>query len=80
MAAGNPVVAIKASGIEDMVKNGEDGFLTFESEEEFSESVLKIVNDKNLREKMSTQAKINSERFSIEPWVKKVVKLYQELI
>jgi len=80
MAAGNPVVAIKASGIEDMVKNGEDGFLTSESEEEFSESVLKIVNDKNLREKMSAQAKINSERFSIEPWVGKVVGLYHKLL
>jgi glycosyltransferase involved in cell wall biosynthesis len=80
MAAGNPVVAVKASGIEDMVKDGEDGFLTFESEEEFSESVLKIVNDKNLREKMSAQAKINSTRFSIEPWVGKMVELYRELV
>ena len=80
MAAGDPVVAIKASGIEDMVKNNEDGFLTSESEEEFSESVLKIVNDKNLREKMSAQAKINSERFSIEPWVEKVVELYSTLL
>ncbi|MEA2097989.1 MAG: glycosyltransferase family 4 protein [Patescibacteria group bacterium] len=80
MATGNPVVAVKASGIEDIVKNGEDGFLTPELEEEFSKSVLKIVNDKNLREKMSANAKINSERFSIEPWVEKVVKLYESLI
>jgi len=80
MAAGNPVVAIKASGIEDMVKNNEDGFLTPESEEEFSESVLKIVNNKNLREKMSAQAKINSERFSIEPWIEKIVELYRKLV
>ena len=79
MAAGNPVVAVKASGIEDMVKDKEDGFLTSESEEEFSESVLKIVNDKNLREKISMQAKINSKRFSIEPWVEKVVELYKSL-
>ena len=80
MAAGDPVVAVKASGIEDMVKDNEDGFLTSESEEEFSENVLKIVNDKNLREKMSAQAKINSGRFSIEPWVEKVVELYESLI
>jgi len=79
MAAGDPVVAVKASGIEDMVKNKEDGFLTSESEEEFSESVLKIINNKNLREKMSAQAKINSTRFSIEPWVEKVVELYKSL-
>lgn len=80
MAAGDPVVAVKASGIEDMVKSGEDGFLTSESEEEFSGSVLKIANDKNLREKMSARAKINSERFSVEPWVEKVVGLYQGLL
>ncbi len=80
MAAGNPVVAIKASGIEDMVRNNEDGFLTSESEEEFSESVLKIINDKNLREQMSAQAKINSERFSISPWIEKIIELYNGLI
>ncbi|MCK5123551.1 MAG: glycosyltransferase [Candidatus Pacebacteria bacterium] len=80
MAAGNPVVAIKASGIEDMVKNNEDGFLTSESEEEFSESVLKIINDKSLRKQMSAQAKINSERFSISPWIRKVVGLYNKLL
>lgn len=79
MAAGNPVVAIKASGIEDIIKNGEDGFLTSESEEEFSNSVVKIINDKSLREKMSARAKINSQRFSIEPWVEKVVELYKTL-
>ncbi|MCK4891045.1 MAG: glycosyltransferase, partial [Candidatus Pacebacteria bacterium] len=80
MAAGNPVVAIKASGIEDIIRNSEDGFLTFESEDEFSESVLKIVDDKNLREKMSARAKINSKRFSIEPWAEKVVELYESLM
>jgi len=79
MAAGNPVVAVKASGIEDMIINGEDGFLTSESEEEFSNSVIKIINDKNLREKMSARAKINSQRFSIEPWVEKVVELYKTI-
>ena len=79
MAAGNPVIAIKASGIEDIVRSGEDGFLTSESEDEFSKNVLKIVDDKNLREKMSARAKINSKRFSIEPWVEKVVRLYESL-
>ena len=80
MAAGNPVVAIKASGIEDIIRNGEDGFLTSESEEDLSESVLKIINDKNLREKMSARAKINSKRFSIEPWVEKVIEFYESLM
>ena len=80
MAAGNPVVAVKASGIEDMVRNNEDGFLTSESEEEFSESVSKMINDKDLREKMSAQARTNSERFSISPWIGKITELYDKLL
>lgn len=80
MAAGDPVVAIKASGIEDIVKNGEDGFLTSESEDEFCGSVLKIVRNNDLRSKMSTKAKVNSRKFEIAPWVEKVVELYKSLI
>ena len=80
MAAGLPVVAIKASGIEDMVDDGEDGILTDSSINEFSNSVLKIVNNEDLRKRLSAQAKINSEKFSIEPWIKKMTGLYEELI
>ena len=80
MAAGLPVVAIKASGIEDMVDDGEDGILTANSVDDFSNSVLKIVNNENLRKKLSAQAKINSDKFSIKPWIEKVVGLYEGLI
>lgn len=79
MAAGNPVIAVRASGIEDIVKDGEDGFLTSELEEEFSKSVLKIVRDNDLRLKMSANVKTNSRKFEIVPWVDKVVELYKSL-
>jgi len=79
MAAGNPVIAVRASGIEDIVKDGEDGFLTLALEEEFSKSVLKIVRDNDLRLKMSANAKTNSRKFEIVPWVDKVVELYKSL-
>ena len=79
MAAGNPVVAVRASGIEDIVKDGEDGSLTSVSEEEFSKSVLKIIRDNDLRLKMSANAKTNSRKFEIAPWVDKVVELYKSL-
>lgn len=80
MSAGLPVVAIRASGIEDIVNDGENGFLVPESPGEFSRKVLQIIEDKNLREKLSYQAKINSGRFTIEVWAEKMVKLYRDLI
>ncbi|MCK5413628.1 MAG: glycosyltransferase family 4 protein [Candidatus Pacebacteria bacterium] len=80
MAAGCPVVAVKASGIEDIVKDGEDGFLTSSSEEDFAEKVLQIVNNEELRKKMAEKAKENSRKFEIAPWVDKIMKLYESLI
>lgn len=80
MASGLPVTAIKASGIEDMVQSGEDGILTGNSIDEFTGAVIKVINDKSLREELSKRAKINSKKFTIEIWTEKIVKLYQSLL
>ena len=79
MAAGSPVVAVRASGIEDIVKDGEDGFLTSESEDEFAEKVLQIAENDALRKSMLGKAKENSRKFEIAPWVEKIVELYKSL-
>jgi glycosyltransferase involved in cell wall biosynthesis len=79
MASGLPVVAIKASGIEDIVKDKEDGILTGNSVDEFSASVLQVAEDENLRKEFSARAKTNSKEFSIELWIEKMVKLYENL-
>ncbi len=80
MAAGLPVVAIRASGIEDMVESGKNGILTKNSTDEFSESVLRLVQNGELRKKMSERAKISSKKFSIEIWTKRMVELYSSLV
>lgn len=80
MAAGLPVVAIKADGIEDMVKNGNDGILTDNKEDNFAENAIRLIEDEGLRKKMSENARANSLEFRIEPWVERVVSLYEELI
>ncbi len=80
MAAGLPVVAVRASGIEDMVKNGQDGILTDNIEDNFAENAIKLIEDAELRKKMSANAKINSQEFAISPWINKIVTLYKDLI
>ncbi|MFA6096926.1 MAG: glycosyltransferase [Candidatus Paceibacterota bacterium] len=80
MSAGIPAVAVRASGIEDMIISGEDGILTDNNVDEFSSSVIKVINDRDLRKRLSDQAKINSKKFTIELWTEKIVKLYDSLI
>ncbi len=80
MAAGLPVVAVKASGIEDMIRSGQDGILTDHTEENFAANAIKLIEDMELREKMSAAARINAQTFRIEPWTEKVVALYKDLV
>jgi glycosyltransferase involved in cell wall biosynthesis len=80
MAAGLPVVAIKACGIEDMVKSGNDGILTDNVESNFAENAIKLIENNDLRSKMSENARVNAQEFCIAPWIDRVVSLYKELI
>lgn len=80
MAAGLPVVAVKASGIEDMIKSGQDGILTDNTEENFAANTIKLIEDGELRKKMAAAARLDAQTFRIEPWTEKIVALYQELI
>jgi len=80
MAAGLPVVAVKASGIEDMIKSGQDGILTDNTEDNFAANTVRLIEDGELRNKMSASARINAREFCIAPWANKIVALYKDLI
>lgn len=51
MAAGNPVTAVRASGVEDIVEDGVNGCMTAEDIEEWSERAAKLVLDGHYEEK-----------------------------
>lgn len=48
MAAGCPVVAVHATGVDDIVKDKSNGFLTDETEEEWAEKVVEALREENL--------------------------------
>lgn len=52
MAARNPVVAVKASGVVDVVKNGINGYMTDENVDEWVEKILEIVEDESFNEEL----------------------------
>lgn len=56
MAARNPIVAIEASGVVEVVKNDVNGYMTDESIEEWSDCVCKIVGDDKLRIELGERA------------------------
>lgn len=74
MAAGCPVVAVQASGVEDIVKNGVNGFATEEDTEAWVEKVLEITKEEVLKP-MRLQAKITAERYRADR-----LALYEEML
>lgn len=68
MASGVPVVGVRAGGVQNLISNGETGFLAKPARnmEEFSKLVRNIVEDDELRETMALAARKEAERWDWE--------------
>lgn len=74
MASGCPVVAVQASGVEDIVRDGSNGFVTEEDTDAWTEKILEIVDSRVLSE-MKRQARITAEGFRASR-----LALYEEVL
>lgn len=63
-ACGTPVVASNVSGLCDSVRNSVTGYLAeYGDEKEFAKYIVKIIQDKNLRDNMGIEARVWAENF-----------------
>jgi glycosyltransferase involved in cell wall biosynthesis len=76
MAGGCPVVALRASGIEDLIENKSNGFKTKNDLEKWTEKVIMLMKDKALREQLGKNAKEFSKAYSSEAIAEKVLEAY----
>lgn len=79
-AAGVPVVAIRAFGPAEMVKDNEDGILTELSLPAFTEAILKLLKDRDLYARMKKQSLINAPLISSSICSECMLEVYQDLI
>lgn len=80
MAAGTPPVAINKMGPTDLIHDGKDGFLTKLSISDFTEKVLKLLQDDKLRDKFATEGLSRVEEFSNETSASKLISLYERVL
>jgi glycosyltransferase involved in cell wall biosynthesis len=78
--AGVPVVAVNKMGPSDLVKNGEDGYLTDLNIHEFVAKINKLLNDEPLRRKLAHNARQNAKQYSSLNCAMKMEKLYNTVI
>lgn len=81
MASSLPVVATDVGGIREIIINNETGFIIPPANaSELYEKLLKLIHDKDLRDKMGNAGYERVKQFSIDKMARETEDLYQELI
>ena len=74
-------MAVKATGIESLVENTVNGILTSENKAEFISVVKKLIENKELREKMAEEsAKIAREKYTSKICAAKMLEVYTNAV
>ncbi|MFA6285274.1 MAG: glycosyltransferase [Parcubacteria group bacterium] len=81
MYSGLPIVAVRATGVKDIVEDGKTGFLVSENKKEFGEAVQKLIEDESLRKKFGEEAKkVAREKYTSSVCAKKMIEVYENAI
>ncbi len=81
-ACGTPTIATDVTGLRDSVVNGKTGIMVSKnpSEEELAGAMIKLIEDKKLREKMSTEAVKWAKKFTWKNSYKEFMSVLNKLI
>lgn len=67
LSTGLPAIGLKgSSGVNELIKDTENGFLTEENEDDFAEKIEYLINNKNKRYEMGLNAKQSIKKYSKE--------------
>ncbi|TGN40351.1 glycosyltransferase [Marinobacter confluentis] len=76
MAAGLPVVAVRSSGIEDVVRQDFNGFKTPEKQDQWCDRVQQLLEDEALRSRLAKNALAFAADYSVEQFAADVREIY----
>ncbi|MDA3790415.1 MAG: glycosyltransferase [Desulfobacula sp.] len=80
MAGGCPVVAVRASGVYDVVKDGYNGFKVLESTDSWAKAVVALLENDQLLLILSENCRPFAENYSVEKMTDKILKLYRRVV
>ncbi|MFW6314493.1 MAG: glycosyltransferase [Desulfohalobiaceae bacterium] len=80
MAGGCPAVAVRSSGIADLIQNGYNGYKTEEDVQAWAQAVLKLLNSPGQLQRMSQNARQQAENFSVQKTAQQVLRFYARVL
>ena len=80
MSVGRPVVATCVGGILEWLKDGETGYLVKPQDpQDLAEKIIRLLNNKELLEKMSQNAVKQAKEFSIQKHADRILEVYNNI-
>ncbi|WP_207062782.1 glycosyltransferase [Motiliproteus sp. SC1-56] len=80
MAAGMPVVAVRSSGIDDVVSEGQNGFKTPLNRRRWRERVAQLLNDEPLRLELAANGRALAQAHRIEAFGADMSRIYAQVL
>ena len=80
IASGLPIVALSAVGYDDIVRNGYNGYLSRENQEEYVSKIVHLLNNPALVKEMSENALKEADKYSIQTAAKNMLAAYERAI
>ncbi|WP_024460606.1 glycosyltransferase [Marinimicrobium sp. LS-A18] len=80
MAASLPVVAVRSSGIDDVVREDENGYKTPDNLEVWCRRVHQLIEDDTHRDRLSRQAQSFAQQYSTDAFARNVKGIYSWLM
>jgi len=79
MAVGRPVVAVRASGVEEAVLDGVTGLLTVEDPSDLAAAAVEVLEDRGLAAKLARGGREAVQRFAAPALAARLVQSYERL-
>ena len=80
MAGGCPVIAVRASGVHDVIEQGYNGLKVPESTASWAAAVISLLENDALRASMAGNSRTVAQRYSIADMVVSIERLYRRVI
>lgn len=80
MAAGLPIVAVRSSGIDDVVQHGRTGYKTPENVGRFCACLRELLDDPARRAELAANARGFARGYDVEPFAREVRHFYAKLL